>query len=364
MDGTPLTAWALARAREIGFAAAGVAAVEPIDAAPLRAWLDAGFGAEMDYLVRHLPLRADLTRVLPGAKAAICVALPYPGPATDESQVGYVARYARGADYHDVIREMLERLWRELHALAPAAQGRCFVDGGPLPERELARRAGIGWPGAHSCLIADGMGTRFLLGEILTTLPLTPSAPAQGSCGSCYRCIAACPTGAIVRPGIVDARRCLSYLLIEQTGAIPRSFRPLVGTRLFGCDTCQDACPHNRGVGELPTRLHPAADLLAPDLLTLLRMSPAAFNERFRGTTLARLKMRGLQRNACVALGNLGDAAAIPALRWALRETEPLVRGHAAWALGQLGDCAALGAARAVETDSRVIEEIDAALSA
>ncbi|MHB9129562.1 MAG: tRNA epoxyqueuosine(34) reductase QueG [Armatimonadota bacterium] len=352
----------LSRAKEIGFAAAGIAAVEPMDPAPLRDWLDAGYGAEMEYLRRHLPLRGNLEAVLPDAKSVICVALPYPGPHPDEAPIGAVARYARGADYHEVVMEMLTRLWSEIHGVNPDAVGCIFVDAGPLPEREMARRAGIGWPGKHSCLISPALGSRFVLGEIFTTLPLTPSTPIDGSCGSCRHCLDACPTGALVSPGVVDARRCLSYLTIEHKGEIPRELRPLMGTRLFGCDSCQDACPHNQQALQSDSPLSPAADLLAPDLIAILRMTPETFNARFRGTPLARAKRRGILRNACIVLGNLGDPAAIPALRHALHDHEPLIRAHAAWALGQLGATDILVEALDVELDELVRAEILVAL--
>ena len=350
------------RARELGFGAAGVAAVTTLDPAPFRAWLAAGHAAEMEYLERHLPLRADLTAVLPGARSVICAALPYPGPQPGESAVGAVAKYARGADYHDVVRERLAILWDELQREHPEGRGRVFVDSGPLPERELARRAGVGWVGRHGCLIHPELGSRFVLGEILTTLALEPTRPISGSCGSCRRCLDACPTGALVKPGVVDARRCLSYLTIEHKGPLPRALRPLLGTRLFGCDACQDACPHNRTPRIIVTPLTPAPDLLAPDLPMLLLLPPEDFTRRFRGTPLHRAKRRGVLRNACVALGNLGDPAHIPILVHALRDPEPLVRGHAAWALGRLGAREALEEVLKYEVDAYVREEIELAL--
>jgi len=358
------TARIIEQARELGFTAAGIAAVEPMDPAPFRAWLQAGYGADMAYLERHLPLRADLRAVLPGARSAICVALPYPGAREGESPTGVVAKYARGADYHDVVRERLALLWDELRRDHPGAEWRIFVDGGPLPERELARRAGLGWIGKNGCLINPKMGSSFVLGEILTTLALEPTPPISGSCRACRRCLDACPTGALVAPGTVDARRCLSYLTIEHKGPLPRELRPLLGTRLFGCDACQDACPYNRGRDVFHSPLAPAADLLAPDLPALLLMTPEDFTWRFRGAALHRAKRRGVLRNACIALGNLGDPASIPALRQALHDTEPLIRGHAAWASGRLGDREALAGALQYETDVMVREEIELALKA
>jgi len=352
----------LNRARALGFGAAGIAAVTTMDPAPFRAWLEAGHAAGMDYLARHLPLRADLPSVLPGARSVICAALPYPGPWDGESVVGAVAKYARGADYHDVVRERLTLLWDELQREYPEATGRIFVDSGPLPERELARRAGVGWVGRHSCLIHPELGTRFVLGEILTTLALEPTPPITGGCGTCRRCLDACPTGALTEPGIVDARRCLSYLTIEHKGPLPRELRPLLGTRLFGCDACQDACPHNQKVLNIDSPLTPSLDLLAPDLPALLLMPVADFHRRFRGTPLHRAKRRGVLRNTCVVLGNLGDLTNIPVLMYALHDHEPLVRGHAAWALGRLGAREALAEALIHEADAWVREEIELAL--
>ncbi len=356
------TSWILRRAMELGFSAVGVAAVTPMDATPLRSWLRHGYAAEMSYLARHLPLRADLCAVLPGVRSAICVALAYPGDRAEESSIGWVARYARGKDYHAVIGTLLRQLWGELHALYPAGEGRVFVDAGPLPERELARRAGLGWVGKNSCLIHPHLGSRFVLGEILTTLELTPSPPLTGSCGDCCRCLTACPTGALVAPGIVDARRCLSYLTIEHTGPLARELRPLLGTRLFGCDNCQDVCPWNQRTCTSDL-LQPAADLLAPDLGQLLLMSPGEFAHRFRETAFARAKRRGVLRNACVVLGNIADSAAAPVLLHALQDVEPLVRGHAAWALGRLGLQSQLTAALTAEEDPWVREEILAAFN-
>ena len=360
----PTTPWIIERAREHGFPLAGVATVEPMDATPLRDWLEAGYGAEMDYLRRHLPLRADMTTLLPGgAKSVICVALPYPAPLPAESASVTVAKYARGADYHDVIRERLEALWREISSRVAGAEGRIFVDSGPLPERELARRAGIGWVGKHSCLIHPDFGSRFCLGEILTTLDLQATAPLPGACGDCHACLTACPTGALLASGVVDARRCLSYLTIEHRGPIPRALRPLIGSRLFGCDACQDACPHNQRLPAIASPLTPAADLLAPAPCQLLRLTPHEFNARFRATPLARAKRRGLLRNACVVLGNLREQAVVPALCATLCDPDPLLRGHAAWALGQLGEFEALRAALDGDTDAWVREEIELALA-
>jgi epoxyqueuosine reductase len=295
VDREALTNWILERAQALGAVAAGVAAVTPMDPAPLATWLDAGYGAEMSFLRRHLPLRADLTAVLPEARSVVCVAMPYP-PAGDDPVAGAVARYARGEDYHRVVTRLLDALWTALRAQAPG-EGRVFVDSGPLPERELARRAGLGWIGRHGCLITPA-GSRVVLGELLTTIDLAPTAPVAGDCGTCRRCLDACPTGALCAPGVVDARRCLSYLTIEHRGEIPAAVRAAVGTRLFGCDACQDACPHNPAPAALPYPADAVADLLSLD--------DDALRARFRGTSLLRAKPDGLRRNARIALDNLG----------------------------------------------------------
>jgi epoxyqueuosine reductase len=328
------------RARAHGFVAVGVALVRPMDPSPLVDWLDAGHGAEMTFLRRHAPLRADLAQVMPGARSVICVAMPYPEPEGHGLPEGLVARYARGRDYHDVLRERLHALWDDLGI---DAEGRIFVDSGPLPERELARRAGVGWVGKNACLIVPGIGSRVVLGEILTTADLPPTALVAGDCGDCRRCLAACPTAALVAPGVVDARRCLSYLTIEQRGPIPEDLRPLMGTHLFGCDACQDACPHNSPATPLSSGRGAGGEGRAgarndttPSLTPLLALTEETFRARFRNTPILRAKCAGLLRNACIVLGNLGDPAAIPALTRAANDPDPLVREHAAWALERL----------------------------
>jgi epoxyqueuosine reductase len=212
-----------------------------------------------------------------------------------------------------------------------------YVDTGPLLERDLAERAGLGFIGKHTNLISRKLGNWIFLSEIITTLELEADAPEKNRCGSCRRCIDACPTAAITAPFQLDARRCISYLTIELKGAIPEALRPLIGNRIYGCDDCLAVCPWNRFArqGAL-MRPHYRPDLAAPDLIELLSLDEAAFKRRFAGTPIRRAKRRGLLRNVCVALGNCGDQGALPALERAAADAEPLVAEHAWWAIAQI----------------------------
>ena len=370
-----------AQARAAGFDAARITTAEaPGHGAHVRAWLDAGMHGEMGYLERRAALReGSLSReeLLPDAQSLIVVALSYhfgaPPAGPGGGPHGVVARYARGSDYHAVLWEKLNALgaWIE-HEYGPGVRTRGFTDSGPIRERELAARAGLGWQGKHTGLISLDLGNWFFLGVLLTTLPLAPDDPVAAHCGTCTRCLAACPTGAIVAPHTLDARRCISYLTIEHRGPIPRDLRPLLGDRIFGCDDCLAACPWNeraRAGQEMRLAARPGQAL--PDLLEWLDLlaDEAAFKGRFAGTPLLRPKREGLRRNVCVALGNVGGEAAVGPLAGALAtDPSPLVRGHAAWALGQIAHRADSAAARAAlsdaaqrETASDVREEILAA---
>ena len=353
-----------ARARALGFDAVGIAGIEPLEArARFEAWLAAGHHGTMDWLAteRSRARRADPARILPGVASVVCVALCHE-PAADHARdrrLGRIARYAAGEDYHRIMRDKLGALERFITREAlPGSRALWYSDTGAILERGFAERAGIGWAGKHAGLLARELGSYFLLGELLVDRALEPDLPAAEHCGTCTRCIEACPTGAIVAPGVVDARRCISYLTIELRGAIPVELRPLVGDWIFGCDVCQEVCPWNRFAPPArEARLHARA-LEGWTLERFLDLDDDAFMRAFEGSPIRRARRAGFLRNVCVALGNRREAAAVPALARALAsDPEPLVRAHAAWALGEIG--AALGA----ESAACSVEEIAAALA-
>jgi len=282
---------------------------------------------------------------------------------------GRVARYAWGRDYHRELGERLKAFCADLRAIAPPGlQLKTFVDTGRLVDRAVAQRAGLGWYGKNSNLLTHQLGSWVFLAEVLTNLPLPPDQPVRTHCGACQACGPACPTGAILAPGVIDSDRCISYLTIELRGPIPRELRPKVGDWIFGCDLCQEVCPVNRkAVPDAPVAFHADQGIGGrPELLSLLNLTEDQFRQRYGHTPLKRTGRRGLLRNVCVALGNLGDRRAVPALVRALDDPEPLVRGHAAWALGQLGGeeaRAALADRQSAEADGWVIGEIELALS-
>jgi epoxyqueuosine reductase len=232
----------------------------------------------------------------------------------------------------------LEELLAFIKTQSPDASGKVYCDTGPITERDLAMRAGLGWIGKHTNLISRRLGNWFFLGEILLDIPLPADTPETTHCGTCTRCLPACPTGAITAPYELDARRCISYLTIELKGSIPEDLRPLIGTRIYGCDDCLAVCPWNKfAVQSDDPAVQPRADLTLPDLLELLALDDEAFRAKFKNSPIKRTKRRGLLRNVCVALGNLGDPQALLALQTAAEhDPEPLVREHARWAVGQI----------------------------
>jgi epoxyqueuosine reductase len=363
-----LKGWALAA----GFDRAGVATLEAAETGDAFVrWLARGDLAGMGYLERRLLARLQPATVLAGARAALCVALQY-HPLAGEREPGgdlwpRVARYARGRDYHDVMGERLRALAARIAAAFPGTRSRPYVDTGPVLERELAARAGLGAMGKNTNLLHRQGGSWFLLGELFLTLDLAPDAPVTDLCGRCTRCLEACPTGALPEPYRLDSRRCISYWTIEHRGELPAAARELVGDWVFGCDVCQEVCPwnHKAAGGEHP-ELHLPPERGGLDLVGLLQLDREGYVERFRGSPMKRAKQEGLQRNAAVAMGNRGDRRYVPALAAALGGAgSAVVRGHAAWALGRLGGEAArraLTAALDGEGDERVRAEIAAAL--
>jgi epoxyqueuosine reductase len=405
----------IAEAHRLGFLLTGVTLpTRPPHFSQYEEWLDGGRHGTMAYLAneRARQHRADPHLILPEVRSILCLGLPY-GPAAkdpflrqklqkstlplltpppslegaggigssscnalqkaqeEQPLTGQIASYAWGPDYHTIIPPRLAQLVAFVEGrLQRPIIWRGYTDTGPILERDLAMQAGLGWIGKNTSLISPHSGSFFLLAEMMWDVELEPDPPlTHDFCGTCRRCITACPTGCILPNRTLDARRCISYLTIENKGTIPPELRPASGNWIFGCDICQQVCPWNqrfaRGVGD--PAFTPQSQFVLPALLEELQLSPQAFNQKFRSSPILRAKRRGYLRNVAVALGNFHDPAAIAALtETLLHEPEPLVRAHAAWALGQIEHPlarSALEKARGHETDSDVQEEIETALS-
>ena len=336
-----LSRLARAHAFALGFDLVGIAELGPAEtAAAFEDWVDAGLSGTMSYLERGAAKRRDTRLPLPGTTHAVVVALDYGG----KEPSGPVARYARGDDYHDVMEEKLRALHVRLERDAGRTiAGKPYVDTGPILERDLARRAGLGWFGKNTNLLNPRLGSFFFIGALVLDAALVPDAPFDGDrCGSCTRCIDACPTDAIVAPRRLDATRCISYLTIELKGDIPVELRERIGELVYGCDICQDVCPWNvkfarpNTVPEFAPRPVLASNDARAIARELLAMSQEEFREAFRGSPMKRAKLRGLKRNAAVVLGNVGTADDVDGLARLPHDSEPLVREHAAWALARL----------------------------
>ncbi|HVW29520.1 MAG TPA: tRNA epoxyqueuosine(34) reductase QueG [Polyangiaceae bacterium] len=350
-------------AADLGFVRTGFARAVPFDGArdALSAWLDGAYDGDLTYM--RDGDRADPRSLLPSARTIIAVALPYGErpvalrKSRDERPLtGRIAAYAAGADYHRVLKDKLFELSRECaRIVGRPIESRVCVDTAPLLEREAARRAGVGFTGKSAMTIAPGIGTYLLLGELLVDVDIEPSEPLRPACGRCTACLDACPTGAFVGPYVLDAKRCISYLTIENKGPIPHELRHLIGARVFGCDECQDVCPFNAGQSPRPSapELAPAEHRSNVDLVALLELGASAYRRLVKRSAMRRIGREQLKRNAAVALGNSGDPRAVAPLARALREDKsPLVRSHAAWALGRLGgDTARTSLAHAAEHD-------------
>jgi len=339
----------VAHAKALGFDICRVARCEaPPHAREFEAWLDDGRAGEMAWMERNKERRMDPQTVLPGAKSLIVLAMNYwQGEENDELErssssfvIGHssfprIARYAWGDDYHDLIEKKLATL--DTFLRGHGGVQKCYVDTGPVLERDFAAKAGAGWHGKSTMLINEKLGTWFFLAEILTTLEFGDDAPQPDRCGRCTRCIDACPTNAITAPYQLDARRCISYLTIELKGSIPEELRPLIGDRIYGCDDCLSACPWNRfaqASSETAFAMRPA--VAGMRLADFLDLDDEQFRALFRKSSIKRVKRRGFLRNVCVALGNTGTQADLPALQKAALDPEPLIAEHAAWAIEQI----------------------------
>jgi epoxyqueuosine reductase len=371
------------RAGELGFDSCHFTTAKPPESqGRFQQWLESGQHGQMAYLARAAHKRADLQLVLPGAKTIIALAVSYaqvgfeppetaerrPGTLCEKSPVycraGFVARYARSADYHQIIGQRLAQLTAFVDQLGHAqARSLWYVDTGPVLERDLGQRAGLGFIGKHTNLISRRLGNWVFLSEIITTVEMEPDAPEKNRCGSCARCIEACPTAAIAAPFELDARRCISYLTIELKGPVPLELRPLIGNRIFGCDDCLAACPWNRFAREghmMKTYARP--DLISPDLVSLLALDEPAFKGRFSGTPILRAKRAGFLRNVCVALGNVGDATQLAALQHSAADPDALVAEHAHWAIRQIQDRE--GKPQKAGSPHSAVEAVDGSLKA
>lgn len=371
----------LTEALRLGFSNVGVIPVAParrLDAY-LR-WIDAGMQGAMGYMARpdRVTRRRDPQQIMPGIRSIVCVGLNYfagqiPAAVANDPARGRISRYAWGVDYHDIMTPRLEALaiWLRERAGDQAVASRAYVDTGAILERDYAEQAGFGFTGKNTLLINPQQGSWFFLGELLTTLDLTGEGepkiiqPEPVGCGTCHRCLSACPTDAFPEPYVLDARRCISYLTIELKGWIPTELRPLMANWVYGCDICQDVCPFNRfATVTAEQSFTPAGwDMAAPLLLDLLTLDEPEFEQRFRSSPIKRIGRARLVRNAAVAAGNWGEEVVVSPLVTLLDDLAPIVRGHAAWALQRVGGdraVVALTAALARETDEDVRRELAA----
>jgi epoxyqueuosine reductase len=332
------------KAASLGFDLCGIASADAFpELAFLEEWLDRGYAGEMAWMARTRDRRADVRNVVPDARSVIVTGTLYntDRPYSEElpQDVARLSRYAWGDDYHDVIKQRLDDLltWMQASNAAPF-DARAYVDTGPVQERVYAQYAGLGWIGKNTCLINREIGSWLFLGEIICTLPLEPDTQGLEQCGSCTRCLEACPTGALVEPGVLDSNRCLSYLTIELRSSIPESHRGSMGGHVYGCDICQEVCPYNRPAphsGDAPWQPRTGLDL--PRMVDLWRRSDRELRSMVKGSAMTRAKLAGLRRNLAVAIGNSGEEAAIAALREHDVDRpsieDPIVQEHIQWAL-------------------------------
>ena len=356
-------------ALRLGFFKVGMAPVHTLpDGERFAKWLRDGMNGEIRYLEQQALKRLDPRLVLEGARSVLVLALSYYSGANvpDSLSKGRISRYAWGDDYHEMVGARLEALLAFIKNLQPSVRGRCYTDTGPVMEKAWGARTSVGWMGKNTILISREHGSWFFIGVILLDVELEYDNEEEDSCGRCDRCIQSCPTGAIAVPYVLDARRCISHLT-QQRGPIPRPLRPLMGNWVFGCDVCQDVCPWNRSprVTSEPGFLARKGNFL-PDLVSLVGISAEEFSARFNNSPIRRATRDGFVRNIVVAMGNSRSEHMIPALKNALLDASPLVRGHAAWALGRIADASVqriLDSATDGEADPLVREELSLALA-
>lgn len=363
-------------ARSLGIEILGVTSASPFPRAEAiaRQRLKDGLMGELKWYTEHRIFRGTRpNELLDGAKSILSVAFNYLPRAEMSEKLplnhGRIARYARGIDYHKVMKERLRQMMDCFSVrLGKKLRFKVYVDDGPMLDREVARRSGIGFYGKNTNILTK-IGSWVFLGQVIVDLDLPVTRASGKSCGSCSDCIPACPTGAIIAPYVIDSNRCISYLTIEHRGSIPKELRPMIGDMLFGCDLCQEVCPVNKKLGEPTTHseFYSSEGAVGMDLSEILFMDEDSFQRRFRNSPVRRATRIGLQRNACIVLGNSKDKRVVPLLSHALVKGESLVREHAAWALGQIKGQAALLALKSAwisESDSAVLEEISNALQA
>ncbi|HLE25514.1 MAG TPA: tRNA epoxyqueuosine(34) reductase QueG [Thermodesulfobacteriota bacterium] len=357
------------KALEIGFDLIGIS---PVDSFPenqfYKEWLARGFAGEMKYMEKEPEKRENIRKILPDARSVVSCGLnyntnyPYSMNETDQEK-GWISRYAWGDDYHDIMKKKLQILLESIKANSPQEiKARVYVDTGPVLERVYGKYSGIGWFGKNTCLINQKVGSWIFVGEIITNIELDYDNTAPDRCGTCTRCIDACPTGALLEPYVLDSRRCISYLTIEYRGMIPLEHRDKTGNNIFGCDICQDVCPWNRRAKVTDeSSFKPRDGLYNPDLASLSQLTEKDFRRAFKGNPIKRAKGNGLLRNIVVAMGNSGLKDFIPYLEESLKDKDPIVRAHSAWALSKLeGEDSynTLSNHFEVESDSIVREEI------
>lgn len=325
-------------ALRLGFSHAGICSVESGEQVPfLASWLEKNYHGQMRYMENSKRTAPD--RVFAGIRTMIVVGLNYRWPeGSDREQEGMISKYAWAEDYHAVMIPMLEELAAFIRQVFPGCSAKVYVDTGPVVEKHWAQKAGIGWIGKHTNILSRRGSSWLFLGEVLTDLVLQPDRPASNHCGSCTRCMEACPTHAIVAPYVLDARLCISYLTIELRDSIPRELRPLIGNRIFGCDDCQDVCPWNRFAYAGDPRFTPRPDILSASLKEYLRLTPEQFRNRFAGTNVLRVKYRGFIRNCLIAAGNSKQPELREEIKKHLDSEDEMIREHAIWALERFGD--------------------------